>query len=38
MRGLDWNALPVVCELFAVRDPERLIAQLVAIRDHSLKD
>jgi hypothetical protein len=33
MRGLDWAALPVVCDIFGIRDPEILIAQLAAIRD-----
>ena len=38
MRGIDWAALPVVVELFGVREPEILIAQLVAIRDQQHKD
>ena len=28
-----WAALPIVCELFGVADPDLLIHQLVAIRD-----
>lgn len=31
--GLDWSALPVVCEVLGIREPDVLIAQLVAIRD-----
>lgn len=34
MGGLDWAALPVVVELLGVADPERLVYQLAAIRDH----
>jgi hypothetical protein len=33
MGGIDWAALPIVCELFGVADPDLLIHQLVAIRD-----
>lgn len=33
MGGLDWAAFPQVCELLGVRDPEWLLAGLVAIRD-----
>ena len=33
MGGLDWSALPVVCEMLGVKEPEVLITQLVAIRD-----
>lgn len=34
MGGIDWSALPMVIDLLGVSDPETLIAQLVAIRDH----
>jgi len=34
MGGIDWAALPVVVEMLGVTDPELLITQLVAIRDH----
>ena len=33
MGGLDWSALPIVCEMLGVREPDVLITQLVAIRD-----
>lgn len=33
MDGLDWTALPAVCELLGVSDPERLVRQMVLIRD-----
>lgn len=38
MGGIDWTALPTVCELLGIREPETLIAQLVAIRDSQRKD
>ena len=34
MGGIDWSALPIVIDLLGVSDPEALITQLVAIRDH----
>jgi len=34
MGGLDWQALPIAIELFGVADPELLIHQLVALRNH----
>lgn len=34
MGGLDWTALPIVCDVLGVQDIETLIVQLVAIRDH----
>ncbi|HRI90385.1 MAG TPA: hypothetical protein PLS93_01885 [Accumulibacter sp.] len=34
MGGIDWSALPIVIDLLGVSDPETLITQLVAIRDH----
>jgi hypothetical protein len=33
MGGLDWAAFPQACELLGVRDPEWLLAGLVAMRD-----
>ena len=33
MGGIDWTALPIVCELFGIADVDLLIHQLVAIRD-----
>lgn len=32
--SLDWQALPIVCELLAVDDPDLLVRGLVQIRDH----
>jgi hypothetical protein len=34
-RRIDWAALPVVCDLLAVRDPEALLRGLFALRDLS---
>lgn len=34
MGGIDWAALPVICEMLGIEDVETLIVQLVAIRDH----
>lgn len=34
MGGLDWAALPVIVELLGIADPEPLIYQLQAIRNH----
>lgn len=30
--ALEWDALPTVCELLGVEDPELLIRQLVQLR------
>ncbi len=30
---IDWTALPIVCEVFGIRDVEEMIACLVVIRD-----
>lgn len=38
MGGIDWAALPIVCEMLGIQDVETLIVQLVAIRDHQNKD
>lgn len=35
MRGIDWAALPVVCELLGITDIETLVEQLIIIRDKS---
>ncbi len=35
MGGLDWTALPLVCDLLGIRDPEPLVLQLITIRDHN---
>lgn len=37
MGGLDWNALPIVAEMFGVTDIERFITQLAAIRSSQEK-
>ncbi len=34
MRGLEWDAIPIVCDLLGVSDPESLVYQLIMIRDH----
>lgn len=34
MRGLDWQALPTVCEMLGVDDVEPFVMQLIAIRDN----
>ena len=34
-RRLDWSALELICELLGVSDPERLIDQLIVLRDHA---
>lgn len=36
--GIDWAALPIICELLGVSDPEMLVAQLVMIRDAQTKE
>ena len=33
MAGLDWHALPVVCEVLGVEDVERLVQQLLILRN-----
>lgn len=33
MGGLEWAALPVVAEMLGVADVDRLVRQLVVIRD-----
>lgn len=33
MGGIDWQALPVIAEIYGIEDIETFIAQLVAIRD-----
>lgn len=33
MGGLNWSALPVVVEMLGVEDVDRLVRQLVVIRD-----
>ena len=31
---IDWNGLPVICEMYGVKDVEILIIQLTTIRDN----
>jgi hypothetical protein len=33
MGGLDWTALPIICEILGVEDVEMLVEQLIIIRD-----
>ena len=33
MGGLDWHALPVVCEMFGISDVDELVRDLVTIRE-----
>lgn len=35
MGGLDWQALPIVVDMLGISDPEDLIMQLVAVREHA---
>ncbi len=30
---IDWSALPIICDLLGVSDPEMLVSQLVLIRN-----
>jgi len=34
MGGLDWTALPTVLDMLGIDDPEPLIHELIALRDH----
>ena len=34
MGGLEWHALPIVVDMLGINDPEMLIMQLVALREH----
>jgi len=34
MRGIDWQALPILAAMYGVEDVELLIHQLLAIREH----
>lgn len=38
MGGLDWSALPVVCDLLGIADPESLVRHLVMIRDYDRQE
>jgi hypothetical protein len=33
MAGFDWAALPMVCDVLGISDPEILIRQLMHLRD-----
>jgi len=30
--GMNWQALPILCEIYGINDPEPLIRRLLAIR------
>lgn len=32
--SLDWQALPIVCEMLSVEDPDLLVRGLAQIREH----
>lgn len=34
---IDWSALDVIIEMLGVTDPEKLIVELVAIRDYQAR-
>ena len=34
---IDWQALDFICELLGITDVERLLAQLITIRDRNKK-
>lgn len=34
MGGLDWAALPIVCEMLSIADPDLLIQCLILIRNN----
>lgn len=34
MRGLDWQALPVIVDLLGIADIDLLVAQLLVLRDN----
>lgn len=31
---IDWEAMPYLCEIYGVDDPELLLMQLIVIRDY----
>ena len=33
-----WEALPVVCEILGIDDPERLVRRLIVVRDHQREE
>ena len=35
MGGLDWTALPMVCDLLGIHDLEPIAVQLILLRDHN---
>jgi len=37
MRGIEWDALPIVAEMLGITDIELFITQLVSIREHQRK-
>jgi len=34
MEGIDWQAIPIVTELFGIKDVESFITQLLTIRKY----
>jgi hypothetical protein len=36
--GMEWSAIPIVADVLGIRDVERLIHQLVAIRDRQNRE
>lgn len=35
--GVEWQGIPVVAEMLGIEDVEKLVHQLIAIRDHQAK-
>lgn len=31
---IDWSALPFLVEMYGIRDPEKFVSELVAVRDY----
>lgn len=39
MQGaIDWAAIPIICDMFGIEDPEQFVYDLVIIRDHMTKE
>ena len=34
MGGIDWNALPILIDVYGIEDVDTFIDELIAIRDH----
>jgi hypothetical protein len=37
MGGIEWQALPIICDILGVCDVDNLVYQLIAIRDSMRK-